>query len=85
MSRDPAVVTPELRTNPSRDTEFRRNAHAALRASETPAGLEAMLRRRYPEAIVRVRDLSAETVEVWYVYRDGHWVAPNDGDGWARS
>jgi len=39
------------------------------------AELELRLRRSYPDAVVRPRDLSNEPYVVWYVYRDGHWVA----------
>ena len=39
-----------------------------------PQDLEALLRSRYPKAVVRRRELDAERVEVWYVYRDGHWI-----------
>lgn len=37
--------------------------------------LERRLRESYPSAVVRPRDLSNEPFVVWYVYRDGHWVA----------
>ena len=36
---------------------------------------ELRLRQRYPEAVVRLRDLHGETFTIWYVYRDGHWVS----------
>lgn len=36
--------------------------------------LEAILRTRYPDAVVRPRELEAEETVVWYVYRDGHWI-----------
>ena len=40
-----------------------------------PADLQTMLRERYPAAVVRRRELAGERAEVWYVYRDGRWVA----------
>ena len=39
-----------------------------------PQDLEKMLRTRYANAVVRPRELEAERIEVWYVYRDGHWI-----------
>jgi len=41
----------------------------------TPEEFERRLRERYPDAVVRLRDLHAETFTIWYVYRDGHWVS----------
>ena len=43
---------------------------------ETTTALEAALRDRYPEAVVHLREISAERVVVWYVYRDGRWIGP---------
>jgi hypothetical protein len=39
-----------------------------------PEGLQAGLRAEFPEAVVRRRELSSESTEVWYVYRDGRWT-----------
>lgn len=39
-----------------------------------PSELQAGLRAEFPEAIVRRRELSSESTEVWYVYRDGRWT-----------
>lgn len=66
---------PNLILNPSGDAEFNAAADAALRFDQTPQEFQALLRRDYPRAVVRARDLSAERTLVWYVYRDGHWVA----------
>jgi hypothetical protein len=41
-----------------------------------PAELQTLLRDRYPQTVVRSRDLSGETTSVWYVYRDGRWSPP---------
>ena len=38
------------------------------------ADLQAGLRAEFPEAVVRRRELSSESTEVWYVYRDGRWT-----------
>ena len=42
--------------------------------ADSPADLQARLRRWYPDAVVRERDLALEAPS-WYVYRDGHWVS----------
>ena len=39
-----------------------------------PDALQTRLRETHPSAVVRARELAGETSEVWYVYRDGHWV-----------
>jgi hypothetical protein len=41
----------------------------------TPKELQDRLRREYPEAVVRARELDGEAFTIWYVYRDGHWVS----------
>jgi hypothetical protein len=43
---------------------------------KTTTALQAALRDRYPEAVVHKREISAERVVVWYVYRDGRWIRP---------
>jgi hypothetical protein len=61
--------------NPPGDRAFRRLIDGfLLPAGGRPEELEAILRTRYPEAVVRPRGLSGEPFEVWYVYRDGHWI-----------
>lgn len=63
--------------NPPDDEAFRQTALGLLGAGvETPVTLESELRRSYPEAVVRPRELAGERTEVWYVYRDGRWVRP---------
>jgi hypothetical protein len=69
---------PALITNPVDDVAFRDHAEAALREGQSPAELQDVLRRSYPRAVVRPRDLAGERSIVWYVYRDGHWVAGHD-------
>jgi hypothetical protein len=72
------VERPTLITNPARDVAFRALAEAALRESRSVDELEQILRRKYPRVVVRARDLAGERPVVWYVYRDGHWVANHD-------
>lgn len=65
---------PFIVLNPRDDPTF-----AALVGSVLDEGIadaeamEARLRARYPDAVVRERGLSHEPA-VWYVYRDGTWV-----------
>jgi hypothetical protein len=61
--------------NPVDDEEFvsRVNDLVAAGAAD-PDDLEQRLRAWYPEAVVRARDLANERNNIWYVYRDGHWV-----------
>jgi len=69
---------PALITNPADDVAFRDYAEAALQEGQSDAELQQTLRRDYPRAVVRTRDLAGERQVVWYVYRDGHWVASRD-------
>jgi hypothetical protein len=68
---------PVLLLNP-RDDEAFGDLVAELVAggTETTIALQAGLRHRYPAAVVHKREISAERVVVWYVYRDGRWIAP---------
>lgn len=67
---------PLLVINPPMDSDFVGACHAAMDDRPgPPEALEAILRRRFPRAVVRARALSGETITVWYVYRDGHWVS----------
>jgi len=66
---------PTLVLNPPDDEEFRSAALDLVEdGADTPTALEAGLRRRYPRALVRPRDLAGERSSIWYVYRDGRWV-----------
>jgi hypothetical protein len=70
--------------NPPGDPSFRSMIDRFLASgSGEPADLEDILRVRYPNAVVRRRELSAERVEVWYAYREGHWIR-SDADAPAR-
>ena len=68
---------PTLVLNPPDDLRFRSLAVGFHEdGAVSPATLEAQLRREYPRAIVRRRDLVGEQTQIWYVYRDGRWVRP---------
>ena len=69
---------PTLVTNPSADRPFRDAAERDVERARSAAELQELLRRSYPRAVVRPREISGEATVVWYVYREGHWVA-NDG------
>lgn len=71
---------PTLVTNPADDVAFRDAAEATLHEGQSVAELQEILRRAYPRTVVRARDLDGERPVVWYVYRDGHWVARHDRD-----
>jgi hypothetical protein len=71
---------PELVTNPRSDVELRELAMTLVRdGARTTADLASRLRDRYPQIVVRARDLSDEDVVVWYVYREGSWI-PSETD-----
>jgi PAS domain-containing protein len=70
-------------TIPSTDTAFRRHVDRlrARTSLASPEELEARLRRLFPRAVVRSRDLSGEPA-AWYVYRDGRWRSDMTGSWW---
>lgn len=66
---------PVLAINPPHDQAFVAAAEALLdEGMRSLTGFQDVLRRRFPDAFVRARDLSGERGAVWYVFRDGHWV-----------
>ena len=65
-----------LIVNPSDDRAFEDHARRLAVVSDGPQAMQTRLRRHYPHAVVRRRDLSGEPFEMWYVYRDGHWSPP---------
>lgn len=72
---------PTLVLNPDDDEEFAASAWGLVaEGAMTAPQLEAGLRQTYSNARVRRRELSGEAVEVWYVYREGHWI-PREGSG----
>ena len=70
-----SVAMSHLITNPAHDDQFRRFAHTVRQRQVHLDEFESALRERYPAAVVHERVLSGEPWLVWYVYRDGHWVA----------
>jgi hypothetical protein len=71
-------VRPILVVNPRSDDAFVELAdRLAANGADTPATLQRKLREHYPEAVVRERSLSSESLVTWYVYREGTWV-PTD-------
>lgn len=67
---------PTLVVNPPDDGDFESFVAELVETTRASQQLEQWLRARYPRAIVRPRDLAGERLQVWYVYRDGHWVRP---------
>jgi PAS domain-containing protein len=72
-----------VQTIPSSDAAFRKQVERILGGSPPadPAALEARLRRLFPRAVVRRRDISGEPT-AWYVYRDGGWRPSMIGPWW---
>jgi hypothetical protein len=61
--------------NPADDQEFVSRVNDLMTDGVAePTELEDQLRAWYPNAVVRPRDLANERTNLWYVYRDGHWV-----------
>ena len=68
-------MRPLLIVNPRSDVEFGQLVEQlTVGGLNAPADLEAQLRLEYASAVVRRRELSSESTEVWYVYRDGRWA-----------
>ena len=72
---------PILVINPADDQAFEDFAMANLEPGISIASFQDALRTRYPRANVHRRELAAEQQVVWYVYRDGHWVASSRPEG----
>jgi hypothetical protein len=69
---------PVIIRNPPGDRAFQRAIEEALdEGALEPNAAQERLRERYPQAVVRRRELADETTPVWYVYREGRWV-PGD-------
>jgi hypothetical protein len=76
---------PIIVANPADDAVFKALIDSMLATgSRRPETLEALLRTRYPHALVRPRELAGERTEVWYVYRDGHWIGRETDAGSGR-
>ena len=68
-------MSPTLVLNPRHDTDFVTFAETIVSEGVTsPSELQEHLRRTYPRAVVRARELNGETFTIWYVYREGHWI-----------
>ena len=68
-------MPPTLILNPRHDAGFVAAAEAIVsNGVDSPSELEVRLRQRYPDALVRPRELAGEALTIWYVYRDGHWI-----------
>jgi len=69
-------MKPILVVNPTIDEVFGAFAQTIVdHGSTSPVDLEARLRVVYPLAVVHAREIAAERFLIWYVYREGHWIA----------
>jgi PAS domain-containing protein len=73
-------------TIPTTDLAFSQMANRlhATAESQSAAGLETRLRRVFPRAVVRSREIAGEPA-AWYVYRDGGWRSSMTGPWWLAS
>ena len=70
-------LRPTLVLNPPDDEAFRTSAEQLIESGLVePSQLQDRLRESWPSVLVRPRELSGERSDIWYVYRDGHWVRP---------
>ena len=76
MPRHPILVI-----NPASDQAFEDFAMATLEPGIPIVSFQDALRTRDPRASVHRRELAAEQQVMWYVYRDGHWVASGRSEG----
>jgi hypothetical protein len=61
--------------NPAGDVEFEQALNSLVESGmRDPAAVQEALRERYPLAVVRPRELEAESAPTWYVYREGRWT-----------
>ena len=68
-------VRPILILNPRSDARFADVvSHLMAGTVGEPSDLQAGLRAEFADAVVRRRELSSESTEIWYVYRDGRWT-----------
>ena len=68
-------MRPTLVVNPANDRVFGEFAQLLVEhGAASIAVLEQRLQAIYPAATVHARELAAETIVIWNVYRDGHWV-----------
>lgn len=82
VERDSHADRPALFLNPAGDTDFATTAAALLDDGERSSlSFQRSLRVRFPDTVVHERDLSGESLEVWYVFRHGHWVGSSNAMG----
>ena len=75
IGRERAKARPVLVLNPRPDGAFVDAAETLLdRDPPSPEALQNSLRETYPNAVVRARELSGETIVTWYAFREGHWI-----------
>jgi hypothetical protein len=67
-------MRPVLVVNPRSDESFVNLAEDLVGEADSPAELQAALRKTYPRTVVRQRVLAGEPTAVWYVYREGSWT-----------
>jgi hypothetical protein len=68
-------MKPTLVVNPGDDGVFAAFARVLVdHGTASIAEFERRLKAVYPHAAVHARELAAEPLVIWYVYRDGHWV-----------
>src|SRR5215210_1561509 len=77
-STEVSIIT--IPTNDLAFSQIVNRLHTSAEAT-TPAVLEARLRKVFPRAVVRARDLTGEP-PAWYVYRDGAWTSSLVGPWW---
>lgn len=80
------LALPRCLSIPSDDVGFAEHVARvfATRLYQTPAELQDRLRRVYPTAVVRKRDLSGEMWPTWYVFRDIHVSRQDRGAWWEQ-
>jgi hypothetical protein len=70
-------MVPTLVVNPADDRVFAAFAQLVVdHGTSSITDFQRRLRSVYPSATVHARELAGEPLQVWYVYRDGHWVRP---------
>jgi hypothetical protein len=77
-------MVPTLVVNPADDQVFAAFAQLVVdHGTSSITDFQRRLRTVYPSATVHARELAGETLLVWYVYRNGHWVRPTrlDAEG----
>lgn len=69
-------MRPTLIVNPPDDVVFADFAQTIVdHGAASTAELERRLRDEYPRSTVHARELVGESAVIWYVYREGRWIA----------